>query len=114
MTAAANRDLLALINVAPIAREAVERHQREVLDQYEPSSTASSTDAHQQAIADNNALNDAAARALHQVADFPATTAADLHAKLSFMVEHDMGDGMDWLPELLADAERLTGKGAAA
>lgn len=111
MTAAANRDLLALINVAPISREAVERHQREVLDQYEPTLTTFSTGAHQQATADNNALNDAAAEALNRVAHFPATTTADLHAKLSFMVEHDMGDGMDWLPELLADVERITGAG---
>jgi hypothetical protein len=106
--------LIALINVAPIAREAVERHQREVLDQYEPTLTTFSTDAHRQAIADNNALNDAAAEALDRVALFPAATVADLHAKLSFMVKHDMGDGVDWLTELLADAERLAGKGVEA
>lgn len=49
------------------------------------------------------------AEAIDAVANFPAATARDLHAKLAFMVKHDWGNGMDWLPELLADAERLTG-----
>jgi hypothetical protein len=109
-----SRELIALINAAPYAREAVERHQREVLDQYQPTLTTSSPDAHRQAIADNNALNDAAAYALDRVALFPAANAADLHTKLSFMAEHDMGNGCDWVAQLLADVERITAAGGQA
>lgn len=104
--------LIALINAVPYAREAVERHQREVLDRYERTANGDFVGAGKQAVADNNALNDAAAEALDRVALYPAATPADLLTKLTFMAEHDMGDGRDWLPELLADAERIAGKEA--
>jgi hypothetical protein len=41
------------------------------------------------------------------VASYPVNTATDLAAKLAFMVKHQMGDGMDWLEELHADARRV-------
>lgn len=102
-------ELIALINAAPYAREAVERHQREVLDAVTPRVSAADR---QQQVADNSALNDAAAEALDRVALYPAATPADLLTKFTFMAEHDMGDGRDWLPELLADAECVAGKEA--
>lgn len=37
----------------------------------------------------------------------PVSTAPDLAAKLAFMVDREMGDGMDWLEELHADARRV-------
>lgn len=49
------------------------------------------------------------ANAQSAVAAHPVTTVADLHAKLAFMVKHDMGDGMDWTEELFADAARIAG-----
>jgi hypothetical protein len=49
------------------------------------------------------------ANAQSAVAAHPVTNAADLHAKLAFMVKHDMGDGMDWTEELFADAARIAG-----
>lgn len=101
-------ELIALINAAPWARAAVEHHQCQVLDSLPADA---STAERNQAVQDNNALNDAAAYALWRVADFPVATAADLHTKLSFMCENEMGDGRDWLPELLADIERITGEG---
>jgi len=100
--------LIALINAAPWARAAVERHEHEAIDMAPVD--ISPAERHQR-VQDNNALNDAAAEALDRVALFPAATVADLHAKLSFMVEHDMGDGRDWLTELLVDAERIAGGG---
>ncbi|WP_230629344.1 hypothetical protein [Sphingomonas sp. Leaf37] len=47
--------------------------------------------------------------AQYAVALHPVTTAYDLAAKLAFMIEKDMGDGMDWLEELHADARRIAG-----
>lgn len=43
------------------------------------------------------------------VAGHPVSTGADLAAKLAFMIERQMGDGMDWLEELHADARRIVG-----
>jgi hypothetical protein len=50
--------------------------------------------------------------AIYTVTDFECVTLCDLHAKLAFMVKHQMGDGMDWLPEILADVARLSGEEA--
>jgi hypothetical protein len=47
------------------------------------------------------------ADAADKVAVFLVTNAADLHAKIAFMVEREMFDGMDWSDELLADAAHL-------
>jgi len=56
-----------------------------------------------------DAMYTACANAQSAVAAHSVTTAADLHAKLAFMVKHDMGDGMDWTKELFADAARIAG-----
>ena len=48
------------------------------------------------------------ADAMGAVCHYPAGTAADLHAKLAFMVKHRMFEGVDWGDVLLADAARLT------
>lgn len=47
------------------------------------------------------------ADAMGAVCHYPASTAADLHAKLAFMVKHRMFEGINWGEELLADAARL-------
>ncbi len=52
-------------------------------------------------------LSEACSAAQSAVAAHPVSTAADLAAKLAFMVKHQMGDGMDWLEELHADARRV-------
>lgn len=59
-------------------------------------------------------LSIAASSAQSAVAAHPVSTAADLAAKLAFMVKHQMGDGMDWLEELYADARRVANLGDAA
>ena len=41
------------------------------------------------------------------VAAQPIATAHDLAAKLAFMIDRQMSDGMDWLEELHADARRI-------
>jgi hypothetical protein len=56
-----------------------------------------------------DAMYSMCADAQSAVAAHPIATAADLHAKLAFMVKHDMGDGMDWTEELFADAARIAG-----
>jgi hypothetical protein len=106
-----NPNLVALINVAPYAREAVERHEREVLRGLPDGVSASERRQH---VADSNALLNASVEALDRVALFPAATTADLHTKLSFMAEHDMGNGCDWVAQLLADIERITAAGGQA
>lgn len=60
----------------------------------------------------NIALEDALFAAEKQVAYFPAATPADLYAKVAFMVERAMFDGLDMSATLLADAARLAGKEA--
>lgn len=47
------------------------------------------------------------ADAMADVCHFPASAAADLHAKLAFMVQHKMFEGVNWGDVLLADAARL-------
>lgn len=60
----------------------------------------------------NDALNNAEAELHNQVASLPVSTAIDLRAKLSFMVKNQMGDGIDWLDELLTDADRIASREA--
>jgi uncharacterized caspase-like protein len=55
----------------------------------------------------SNALNDAFADALDEVAHHPVSTAADLNTKLAFMREHHMGDGRDWLDTISQDVARI-------
>jgi hypothetical protein len=52
-------------------------------------------------------LVEQASEAQLTVCRYPLTTMADLHAKLAFIVHHQMGGGMDWNATLLADAERI-------
>jgi len=52
-------------------------------------------------------LVEQASEAQLAVCRHPVTTAADLRAKLAFIVHHQMGGGMDWNATLLADAERI-------
>lgn len=49
------------------------------------------------------------ARCLSQyaIAHHPAETLGELKTKLEFMVKHKMGDGMDWLPTILEDVQRI-------
>lgn len=54
-----------------------------------------------------DALSEACSAAQSAVAAYPISAATDLAAKLAFMVKHQMGDGMDWLEELHADARRI-------
>ena len=55
----------------------------------------------------SDALSEACSAAENAIAEHPVSTAADLAAKLAFMVDRRMGDGMDWLSELHADARRV-------
>ena len=55
----------------------------------------------------SNALSDAFANALDEVAHRPVCTAADLNTKLAFMREHHMGDGRDWLDTISQDVARI-------
>jgi hypothetical protein len=61
----------------------------------------------QAAIERDNELSDLSADAQCEVARFPVSTSADLAAKLAFMIERQLGNGMDWLEELHADARRI-------
>ncbi len=61
------------------------------------------------AVERSDQLGTACCTAQYDVALHPVSTAYDLAAKLAFMIEHDMSDGMDWLEELHADARRVAG-----
>ncbi len=58
----------------------------------------------------SNALADAMATTEWDVALFPCETAADLHAKLAFMMARQMDDGVAVLDVLLPDAARIANK----
>lgn len=58
----------------------------------------------------SNALADAMATTEWDVALFPCETAADLHAKLTFMTARQMDDGVAVLDVLLPDATRIANK----
>ncbi len=55
----------------------------------------------------SDAHGEQAADAHSRVAVFLVRNAADLHAKVAFMIKHQMFDGMDWSDALLADAAHL-------
>lgn len=98
-------DLAALLAVCSEAEATVERHQREVLD---VAGFAAQDKAIQMAqIKDNNELNSQWVTALDAVANFPASTIAELQIKLAYMTTNKMGDGVDWLSEIQADVERI-------
>ncbi|WP_428968807.1 hypothetical protein ACQR50_14200 [Sphingomonas sp. Xoc002] len=58
----------------------------------------------------SNALADTMATTEWDVALFPCETAADLHAKLAFMMTRQMDDGVAVLDVLLPDAARIANK----
>ncbi len=60
------------------------------------------------AIKQQDDLSSVWADAMGAVCHYPAGNAADLHAKLAFMVKHRMFEGVNWGDVLLADAARLT------
>jgi hypothetical protein len=97
--------LAALFVAAGTARSLVDTHQREVLDVPAPEGMGMA-DRHKQ-VDDNNALNNAAAEAQYAIAQHPAETMRDLSGKLEYMVKESMGDGMDWLPTILEDVQRI-------
>ena len=103
--------LSALITAVAERNAAVSNHQRKVLDR--PGFAQQDQSARMAQIVDNNELNQELVDAMDAVASFPASTADDLHAKLAYMVDNNMGDGVDWLPEILADVERITSRTAA-
>lgn len=55
----------------------------------------------------DDASAEAAAKADYAVANHQVSSVGDLDAKLAFMVARQMGDGIDWLAELLADVRRI-------
>ena len=61
------------------------------------------------AVERSDELGSECCNAQYAVALHPVSTAFDLAAKLAFMIQHDMSDGMDWLEELHADARRIAG-----
>lgn len=111
-TVATSPVIAALFAACDAMNEATDRHEREVLK----SSTfeTNSTDERKANVTENNALNDAWVTAMYAVCQHPVATAADLRAKLAFMVEFEMGDGMDWLPTVLEDVQRIAGVSSAA
>lgn len=60
-----------------------------------------------------DAFGEAIAEAEERVADFAASTLADLHAKVAFMHRRDLGNGMDRVATVLADLNRLVAGGEA-
>ena len=103
-TVATSPVIAALFAACDAMNEATDRHEREVLK----SSTfeTNSTDERKANVTENNALNDAWVTAMYAVCQHPVATAADLRAKLAFMVEFEMGDGINSV------ADRLGGRAA--
>ncbi len=61
------------------------------------------------ATAASNDYSDSNAAAEWDVARFPVASPADFHAKIAFMVERQMFDGLNHSEQMLADAARLAG-----
>lgn len=59
------------------------------------------------ALKHSDVLCDAATGAQDAVSNFKCGTIGDLHAKLAFMVERDLGNGIDRLDDVLADVARI-------
>ncbi len=96
--------LAALFVATEAAQIVAETHLREVVDV----TAADLPDAERTKLAsENDALNNAWAQTQYDIAQFPADTMCDLKTKLGFMIEQTMGDGMDWLPTILEDVERI-------
>ncbi len=104
--------IAAMFAACDAANAESDRHEREVLhaDAF-PNASADERKAH---VTANDTLNDAWVTTMYAVCQHPVGTAQDLHAKLAFMVEFGMGDGMDWLPTILEDVQRIAGTSSTA
>ena len=106
-TVATSPDIAAMFAICDAANAEADRHEREVLeaDTFK-SGSEEERGAH---VTANNALNDTWVTTMYAVCQHPVSTAPDLRAKLAFMVEFEMSDGMDWLPTVLEDVQRIAG-----
>ncbi|MEE8612457.1 MAG: hypothetical protein V3V60_17255 [Sphingomonas aquatilis] len=123
-------DFAALIAIADNAHEAATTYGKDVHDANVRAATAALGNLWNRTFGEMEEANDrfgirrsgqrsdelwaACCLAQSDVAAYPVSTAADLAAKLAFMVKHQMGDGMDWLEELHADARRVAKLGDPA
>ncbi|SFO02065.1 hypothetical protein [Sphingomonas sp. OK281] len=106
-TVATSPVIAAMFAACNAANAEADRHQREVLET--GAFKTASADERKEHVTVNNTLNDAWVTTMYAVCQHPVGTAQDLHAKLAFMVEFEMGDGMDWLPTVLEDVQRIAG-----
>jgi hypothetical protein len=106
-TVATSPDIAAMFAICDAANAEADRHEREVLEA--DAFKTSSEDERGAHVTANNALNDAWVTTMYAVCQHPVSTAPDLRAKIAFMVEFEMGDGMDWLPTILEDVQRIAG-----
>lgn len=97
--------MAALFEAEQAAKAAQEQHEHAVLDH--PDFEAKDLSVRKALGQENDILCEHWCNAQHAIAGFPVECAADLQAKLRFMIANQMGDGMDWLPEFLVDATRL-------
>jgi len=108
-------EMAALLTVAGQKEAAYFAYQRTVLDAAERRyAEAGDGAAKEAAKLEWDTVNDHFDRLVEQASEaqlavcrHPVTTAADLRAKLAFIVHHQMGGGMGWSATLLADAERI-------
>jgi hypothetical protein len=111
-TVATSPVMAAMFAACDAANAEADRHEREVL---EADTFKSGTEAERATrVTANNALNDAWVTTMYAVCQHPVSTAADLRTKLAFMVEFEMGDGMDWLKTVMEDVQRIAGTSSAA
>ena len=106
-TVATSPVIAAMFAACDAANAEADRHQREVLETGAFETVCA--DERKAHVTVNNTLNDAWVTTMYAVCQHPVGTAQDLHAKLAFMVEFEMGDGMDWLPTVLEDVQRIAG-----
>jgi hypothetical protein len=104
--------LAAMFAACDAANAESDRHEREVLKA--PAFETASDEERKSLVVANNVLNDARVSTMYAVCSHPVTTPQDLQTKLAFMVEFEMGDGMDWLPTILEDVQRIKPATAAA
>lgn len=107
-------EMAALLSVAGQKEAAYFAYQRAVLDPAKQRHIEAGGTAKEETKREWDTANDhfdmlveQASAAQLSVCHYPITTAADLRAKLAFIVQHQMGGGMDWSATLLADAERI-------
>jgi len=111
-TVATSPVIAAMFAACDAANAKADQHQHEVL---EVDTFKSGTEAERGAqVTANNTLNDAWVTTMYAVCQHPVSTAPDLRDKLAFMVEFEMGDGMDWLETVLEDVQRIAGTTSTA